>query len=72
MDCVKQATDRPPVAPEHPKVLESHGDQRVDPYYWLRDRQNPEVIAYLEAENAFTDAVMAPTTDLQQLSLIHI
>jgi oligopeptidase B len=63
---VKQAPIRPPVAPEHPTVLEAHGDKRVDPYYWLRDKQNPEVIAYLEAENAYTDAVMAPTADLQE------
>ncbi len=66
MEWVKQATDRPPVAPEHPKVLEAHGDRRVDPYYWLRDKQNPEVITYLEAENAYTDAVMAPTAELQE------
>jgi oligopeptidase B len=62
---VKQATHRPPVAPEHPKVLEAHGDRRVDPYYWLREKQNPEVLAYLEAENAYTEAVMAPAADLQ-------
>jgi oligopeptidase B len=63
---VKQAAIRPPVAPERPTVLEAHGDQRVDPYYWLREKQNPEVIAYLEAENAYTDGVMAPTADLQE------
>ena len=62
---VKQATHRPPVAPEHPRVLEAHGDRRVDPYYWLREKQNPEVLAYLEAENAYTEAVMAPAADLQ-------
>jgi oligopeptidase B len=63
---VKQAPVRPPVPPEHPTVLEAHGDKRVDPYYWLRDKKNPEVIAYLEAENAYADAVMAPTADLQE------
>jgi oligopeptidase B len=63
---VKQAAIRPPVAAERPHVLEAHDNQRVDPYYWLRDKQNPEVIAYLEAENAYTDAVMAPTADLQE------
>ena len=47
-------------------VLEAHGDRRVDLYYWLRDKQNPEVIAYLEAENAYADAIMAPTADLQE------
>ena len=49
----------PPVAPEHPHPVTLHGDTRVDDYFWLRERQNPEVIAYLEAENAYTDAVMA-------------
>jgi oligopeptidase B len=46
-------------------VLEAHGDQRIDPYYWLRDKQSPEVIAYLEAENAYTEGVMAGAQDLQ-------
>jgi len=55
----------PPFAPERPVVLEAHGDRRTDPYYWLREKDNPEVIAYLQAENAYTDAVMAPTAGLQ-------
>jgi oligopeptidase B len=57
---------KPPVAEARPKVLEMHGDSRVDPYYWLREKGNPEVIAHLEAENAYTKAVMSPTTDLQE------
>jgi oligopeptidase B len=56
----------PPFAAERPELLEAHGDRRVDPYYWLRDKDNPEVIAYLEAENAYADAVMAPTVPLQE------
>jgi oligopeptidase B len=62
---VKVTPLRPPVASERPQVLEAHGDWRVDPYYWLRDRQNPEVTAYLEAENAYTDVVMAESALLQ-------
>ncbi len=52
----------PPIAKKEPRVFELHGDRRVDDYFWLRDdkRQNPEVIAYLEAENAYTQSVMAP------------
>src|SRR5712691_2174501 len=57
---------RPPRAPRRPKVLEKHGDRRVDPYYWMRDKANPEVIAHLKAENAYTDAIMAPTEALRE------
>ena len=57
---------RPPSAARRPKVLEKHGDRRVDPYYWMREKGNPEVIAHLKAENAYTDAVMAPTEALRE------
>ena len=56
----------PPVAPRRPRVLETHGDSRVDQYYWLREKDNPEVLAYLAAENSYADAVMAPTGALQE------
>ena len=62
---MKVTPARPPVAPQRPEVLEAHADRRVDPYYWLRDKENPEVIAYLEAENAYADAVMADTAELR-------
>jgi oligopeptidase B len=55
----------PPVARRIPKVDLLHGDRRVDEYHWLRDRNNPEVAAYLQAENAYTDAVMRPTERFQ-------
>jgi oligopeptidase B len=45
--------------------LTRHGDVRVDPYYWLRDRDDPEVIAHLKAENEYAAEVMAPTQALQ-------
>jgi len=54
-----------PVAPPRPVELTRHGDVRVDPYYWLRDRDNPEVIAYLEAENAYTERVLGPSAALR-------
>jgi oligopeptidase B len=54
------------VAPRIPKVDVLHGDRRVDDYFWLRDKQNPKVGAYLEGENAYADAVMKPTEALQQ------
>ena len=56
----------PPIAKQVPHSLETHGHRRDDPYFWLRDRENPEVLAYLEAENAYTQAVLAPTSNLQQ------
>ncbi|WP_420128964.1 S9 family peptidase [Longimicrobium sp.] len=56
----------PPVARMVPKTDTLHGDVRVDNYFWLRDRANPEVIPYLEAENRYTEAVMEPTRQLQE------
>jgi oligopeptidase B len=59
----------PPVAAIHPYEVKSPNGPREDDYYWLRDdrRQRPEVLAYLAAENAFTDAVMAHTKPAQDL-----
>jgi oligopeptidase B len=70
VDGVKVTPARPPIAAARPHVLEAHGDLRVDPYYWLRDRQDPEVIAYLEAENSYSDAVMHGAAGLQD-ALYH-
>jgi oligopeptidase B len=56
----------PPVAKVVPHRLEAHGQVRVDDYYWLRERQDPEVVAYLDAENAYTEAMTAHTGALQQ------
>ncbi len=50
----------PPAAPRRHHVVSAHGDDREDPWYWLRDRDDPEVLAYLQAENAYTDQEMAP------------
>ncbi|MDA2927048.1 S9 family peptidase, partial [Acidobacteria bacterium AH-259-G07] len=55
-----------PMAKIVPKKLEKHGQVRTDNYYWLNERDNPEVIKYLEAENEYTEAVMAHTRDLQE------
>ena len=57
--------DSPPVCKVDPTRLEKHGQVRVDNYYWLNQRENPDVIAYLEAENAYTDARMAHTKALE-------
>jgi oligopeptidase B len=54
-----------PSATKKPQLLEIHGHQRQDPYYWMNDRENPEVIDYLNAENAYLKEVMKPTEVLQ-------
>jgi oligopeptidase B len=56
----------PPVAKKVPKTTEINGRTMVDNYFWLRDKPNPEVKAYLEAENAYTDAAMKPTEAFQK------
>jgi len=55
----------PPVAERRPVTLEAHGDVRTDDWLWLRDKDDPAVIAHLEAENAYTEAVMGRTRVLQ-------
>ncbi|MGN7720882.1 S9 family peptidase [Chitinophaga sp. 22620] len=56
----------PPVAEKIRKELAIHGDTRVDNYYWLNERDNPKVIAYLEAENKYTDTVLSPVKKLRE------
>jgi len=56
----------PPVARRVPKVDVIHDERRVDEYSWLREKDDPEVRSYLEAENAYADAWMKPTGDLQE------
>jgi len=55
----------PPIANKVPKELTLHGHTRIDDYYWLKDRDNPEVNSYLEAENDYAKKAMAHTEDLQ-------
>ena len=55
----------PPVAQQEPHQLVMHGDTRIDPYYWMNQRDADEVIAYLNAENDYTNAVMRSTQKLQ-------
>ena len=55
-----------PKAKKIDKILEKFGDKRNDPYFWLNERENPEVRAYLEEENKYCEAVMKDTEPLQQ------
>jgi len=56
----------PPDAEKKPKELTIHGDTRIDNYFWLNQRENPEVIEYLKAENKYTKAALKPTEPLQE------
>jgi oligopeptidase B len=56
----------PPVAKKKPKVTNINGYKLEDNYSWLREKKNPDVQAYLDAENVYTDAVMKPTEPLQK------
>lgn len=57
---------KPPIAKIIPKNDTTHGDARTDNYFWLRDKKNPDVIKHLEAENAYTEAMMQDTKPLQE------
>ncbi|MDQ2975913.1 MAG: S9 family peptidase [Acidobacteriota bacterium] len=57
---------KPPMTEKKPKTTNIHGDVLVDDFFWLREKSNPAVIEHLNAENAYTDAVMKPTASLQE------
>ncbi|HEX8190783.1 MAG TPA: S9 family peptidase [Pyrinomonadaceae bacterium] len=60
------APPAPPVAKKVPRTVEVHGVKLSDDFFWMRDKKNPEVISYLEAENAYTDAMTKGTAELQE------
>lgn len=62
----------PPLADRRPTRREHHGDVFDDPYEWLRDKNDPDVIAYLEAENAYTEARTAHLADLTEAVFTEI
>jgi oligopeptidase B len=62
----KSPNPKPPMAEKKSKTTKIHGETIVDNYFWLREKSNPEVISYLETENAYTDSVMKPTEALQE------
>jgi len=64
--CKTNVNMNAPVAEKKAKELTIHGDTRVDNYYWLNERENPEVIKYLEEENAYREELMADTKDFQE------
>ena len=65
-DSERSSAPQPPIARRQPVEHVIHGDRRVDDYAWLRDKHNPEVIAHLNAENAYTDAILRDTAPFQE------
>jgi oligopeptidase B len=57
---------QPPIVEKKPKKISLHDDTRIDDYFWLRDKENPEVMKYLEAENAYMAEIMAPAAELEE------
>src|SRR6476660_6345597 len=63
---IDPAAATPPTAKKVPYTHELHGDKRPDDFFWLKDKKNPDVIKYLEDENAYFAAVMKPTEKFQE------
>ncbi len=68
--CKTSPSMKAPVAAKKPKELTIHGHTRIDNYYWLKERENPEVIAYLEAENAYRESMMKGSEQFEE-NLYH-
>lgn len=60
-----EALLKAPKAPEKPFTIKKHGDVRVDKYFWLREKENPETMKYLHAENAYFEKHMSPLKKLK-------
>jgi len=65
-ESLENVAARPPLARREPVESIVHGDRRIDHYGWLREKSNPEVLAYLNGENAYTDLVLQPTEAFQE------
>lgn len=64
--CSQNSAHNYPIAKKESKELSIHGNTRIDNYYWLNDRENPEVIKYLKDENAYTKSILKPTEEFQK------
>ena len=58
--------DQEPSAPKRPQEFSNHGDTRSDPWFWLRNIDDPQTMEYLKAENAYSEAIMEPESELQE------
>ncbi len=61
-----------PIAPQRPHTITTHGDERADPWFWLREQEDPQTMEYLRAENAFTEAFMQPLEAFQEVIYAEI
>ena len=61
LNMLQETVPQPPIAKKIEKITKIHGETVVDDYFWLRDKNNPEVIKYLKAEDAYADAMTAST-----------
>lgn len=62
---IKLKSSTPPVAERRPHLIEKHGYRWEDPWFWMREKEDPKVTAYLHEENAYTKEVLSPTAALQ-------
>ena len=62
----QDAKNEAPIAPKRPKKLSIHEDIRIDDYYWLNQREDPEVLEYLKAENEYKEKTLAHLKDFRQ------
>jgi len=62
----QKTTLLPPKATKKPQVLKAHNHERIDEYYWMREREDPAVIQWLESENAYREAILSGTEKLQE------
>ena len=66
MSSTATAASQPPVAKKIPKVLETHGHQRVDNYFWMNERDSKDVLSYLNKENKYAEGKLKPVQELQE------
>jgi len=62
----------PPVAKQMPQTLKMHNDERIDPYFWMSDKELPDVLDYIKAENAYCDKQMAHTKKFQEALFLEM
>lgn len=67
-----KTTDTAPIAPKKDTILTKHGDERLDPYYWLNERDHPDVLAYLNAENEYREEETAHLKDFQEKLFVEM